>query len=1033
MSVRFPRRGLLVLTVGLLGVLLAMPTSLSAWAEGARTPAPASAAAAAGLTSVSARDATVEVAGTVDTGGAPVRIYALGTAADPASYVDAEPAATATAGADGAFAASLPRADDAGHDRLYDQFVAVVGEGDAARIVGEPRHVDGLDFTPQRNFAYPEAASKKGLQVEMTDDAEELGVQHAGINVAFNQLMRIDAGDDPAQVVPFESNGRTFYFDADAVAQLDGQIKPLSDNGSLVNLILILYQDADPESAWPVLHHPDADLASGTVFAFNTKTAEGIAYFTAAMEFLADRYTRDDEKYGRAVGYIVGNEVDAQWVWANSGDMELDEFLTYYARSVRIAWQATRKYWDGARTYISLTHCWTTVCGENPDPAAPTRFYPGKDVIDKLNALTKRTGDVGWHIAHHPYPENLGNPAFWNDETALPGFDTPRITFKNIEVLPEYLAQDDLGYGGESRRIILSEQGCNTPGDSEEAERLQAACYAYAYYKVRFLDSIDAFILHRHVDHQQEGGLRLGLWTWDDDRTEDALPGRHKKSYDVFRSIDTSRSLEVTDFAKPVIGIEDWADVIPGFDPDQLAERVEPSQVGTRIDAQPVHARVLADFETGGGGGGSDGGGDGTDGWRISDNASAVETVTGGYRGDRALRVRFDSAALLPAWSRDAKTWKGADVVLPEPVDARTTPHLNLAVRVPEPAPGDFDPGNVFYAKVQVYAADGQVAYGLARLDPARGWNTLSLDLSGWQARSALRRIKVWVRGTTNDDWRGSFDVDHVTLSRGVVPVSGLRNVDASAVLSDRRGVGSTLAVTVTSNDVRPLGGRVELRPCAGVAVSPRSLDVTGIRTGQSRAYDTVVTAFEPTDPDHPAICARYHGATLPVTFAVPPPVATPVYDFEDGAAGWVPGDNVTALTPVERFANGPQTPHGGGWALEATTAVGPASAPKTILVEPETPLDLSEASAVRAWVDSYGGAPGATGYEATLTLVSGEQRLTSTTTDFQPDRWNALTLDVADWPHRSELTGIEVSFRAVGTDTSWGARFQLDDVEYLD
>ncbi|HEY8455866.1 MAG TPA: DUF5722 domain-containing protein [Actinopolymorphaceae bacterium] len=747
----------LALTVSSVPLALVLVTGHA----GAQTTAP-------GITSVSAGDDTIVVTGRVEPGATDVAIYALGAEADPESYADAAPTVTATPDTDGAFVASIPRLDAEGWDRLYDQYVAVVGSGDTAELVGGPRFVDQLAFTPERDFDYPTALSKKGLQVEMTDDAEELGVQHAGINVPFNSLMRIGPGDDPAQVIPFESNGRTYYFDRNAVTQLDAQIKPLSDNGVLVNLILILYRDGNPQSAWPVLHHPDANLDAGIVFAFNTKTAEGVAYFTAAMEFLADRYTRADQKYGRAVGYIVGNEVDAQWVWANSGDMVLEDFLGYYAKAVRIAWLATQKYWNGARTYISLTHCWTTVCGANPDPANPTRFYPGKDVIDQLNALTKRTGDVGWNVAHHPYPEDLRNPAFWNDQTATPGFDTPRITFKNIEVLPAYLDQPDLHYGGASRRIILSEQGCNTPDASEEAERLQAACYAYAYYKIRFLDSIDAFILHRHVDHQQEGGLRLGLWTWDDERPESAMPGRHKVSYDVFEGIDTSRSLDVTEFAKPIIGIDDWADVIEGFDPSALAQRTPPRELATQVGPRPVRERIVSDFEKG------------TDGWRPADNAYAVEQAQGGVTGKRSLRVRFDSPAQLPAWSRIAKTWKGTDVVFDEPQDARRMRWLNLAVRVPEPASGELQPDNLFYARVNVYAEDGDVVYGLARLDPFRGWNRLSVDLSDWQSRSAIARVKVWVRGTTNDDWNGTFDLDHVSLSRQIAPPPGPHSLDAS-------------------------------------------------------------------------------------------------------------------------------------------------------------------------------------------------------------------------------------------------------------
>ena len=49
-------------------------------------------------------------------------------------------------------------------------------------------------------------------------------------------------------------------------------------------------------------------------------------------------------------------------------------------------------------------------------------------------------------IAHHPYPENLFECRFWRDKTATLKPDTPRITFKNIELLPQILKQPELLY-----------------------------------------------------------------------------------------------------------------------------------------------------------------------------------------------------------------------------------------------------------------------------------------------------------------------------------------------------------------------------------------------------------------------------------------------------------------------------------------------------------------------------------------------------------------------------------------------------------
>ena len=49
-------------------------------------------------------------------------------------------------------------------------------------------------------------------------------------------------------------------------------------------------------------------------------------------------------------------------------------------------------------------------------------------------------------------------------------------------------------------------------------------------------------------------------------REDQILPTRMKKSYDVYRYIDKgSKTLEVTAFAKEILGIDHWYDVIPEF------------------------------------------------------------------------------------------------------------------------------------------------------------------------------------------------------------------------------------------------------------------------------------------------------------------------------------------------------------------------------------------------------------------------------------------------------------------------------------
>jgi hypothetical protein len=106
-----------------------------------------------------------------------------------------------------------------------------------------------------------------------------------------------------------------------------------------------------------------------------------------------------------------------------------------------------------------------------------------------------------------------------------------------------------------------------------------------------------------------------------------------------------------------------------------------------------------------------------------------------------------------------------------------------------------------------------------------------------------------------------------------------------------------------------------------------------------------------------------------------------------------------------------------------------PASALRTVHVDPTQPLDLSQATSFIAAIDSYGGAPGATGYEAVVTLTgAGGQTMTKNVT-ISNDAWNQLGVDIGGWAPRSAISRIEIGFHALGSDTSWTPRFQIDSV----
>ncbi len=386
-----------------------------------------------------------------------------------------------------------------------------------------------------RTFPYPVVETKKGLQVVDYKDARALGVRHSAINVNEGDFLM--PAYEEGNTIEFEHDGRTFYFRKSHVEKMDETFVGLTDLGCVITFILLNSPrwrcDIDP-AFWEVIKHPaytgKAEDGTGLISAFNLVTDEGLMYYRAFIAFLTDRYTRENKQFGRVVGMIVGNEVDAGYIWCNSGEMCMKLYMSEYTTAMRVAWQTAADIYAHMRVYISLDHFWS----EEMDAEQPLRYYKSKEMLEFLSELCAAEGDFPWNIAHHPYPEDLNFPDFWNDKTATPDDDAPIITFKNLEVLARFMYRSDMLYRGERRRIILSEQGFNSHW-TPESEVLQACAYGRAYRKVMEIPEIDSFILHSHHDNAFEFGLNLGLWRRKKEGHGMEAP---KPMYYVFKAID---------------------------------------------------------------------------------------------------------------------------------------------------------------------------------------------------------------------------------------------------------------------------------------------------------------------------------------------------------------------------------------------------------------------------------------------------------------------------------------------------------------
>lgn len=440
----------------------------------------------------------------------------------------------------------VPRYGRGGADRRFNAFIPAVGE--AAPRWEDARFVTDLSRIGAAEFPLPNPDGIKGLSCPVDlSDAQAVGAVHLNHNIDIAALFARDGEDH----LVHEHGGRSYRLSKSAVAYHDEYIGSYTRTGARVTAVLLNHLGNVPE-AMPELIHPatNVDEAPMDLGGFNIATEEGFNAYAAAIDFLAERYSRQDARHGLVANYIVGNEVTSHWIWNNLGRQSPDFVLDEYERALRVTDLVVRSHHRNARVFLSSDNAWAT-----RGAGDKTQAMTGIQLIGGVNERAKAHGDYPWGVAYHPYPSNLRDPRFWDDPLARRAMDTPRVTPFNIEVLSVYLRRPELRHEDKTRTVLFSEQGFNRP-DEPDGENLQAAAYALAFWRMRQMPELEAFHLHRHVDHLREGGLRLGLWSAD----ASAMPERpdkplHKvKIHEVFAAMGTDREPEAIAFAEEIIG-----------------------------------------------------------------------------------------------------------------------------------------------------------------------------------------------------------------------------------------------------------------------------------------------------------------------------------------------------------------------------------------------------------------------------------------------------------------------------------------------
>ena len=467
----------------------------------------------------------------------------------------------ASVSASGSFTASAAfPSSDGFQSVMMSKYALAIWNGSGYQIVSTARYLENPEITATMTKEYlgyytsDKISSKKGMQ-GTTAYTEDMAVQHVLLNVDLADMV---STTPRSGYVPYTYKGTTYYFqDMIALVQTMRYLNGWDNDNPYGNhrrsITLVLLMSWSDELSY--LIHPSARRkGAASYYALNMQEENARNTFEALFCYMGEKLGTEKS---RVSNWTLGNEVNSCKEWNYSGNMSLSECVANYAQAFQLLYQGVRRTSSTSRVFISLDHCWT----------ASVAGHSGKEFLDQFAAYMNQTApSMEWNVNYHPYSQPLTRTAFWSDNSNTTGSaGTKYISMKNIQVLTDYLGSLESQYGkaGGSIRVIIGELGYTAVQGNTSAETTQAAALGYGYYIAMFNSRIDAYIVRAYLDDSAEisSGLYLGVMSKNDVK---------KQSYDVYKYLDTERSLEYMNKYLSTIGISSWESVIGGFNAEAL-------------------------------------------------------------------------------------------------------------------------------------------------------------------------------------------------------------------------------------------------------------------------------------------------------------------------------------------------------------------------------------------------------------------------------------------------------------------------------
>ena len=425
---------------------------------------------------------------------------------------------------------------------LYEKFqLAVVQNGAVvpvcgARYISNPEALGSV--TAKKN------TGKKGLILDGAKigngntEVLTLGVQQGAYNINLEDVV----GGNGA--VPYDYNGKTYYFDSNYLSQYDHCVRTTTNQG--IGLTMVLLNPYSKGEEYMISPYARGGIGRSSYYLMNTSEDQGLETLEAVVSFLALRYNGKNG-FGQVDNWVIGNEVNAKNVWNYASDMDIATYARLYADSLRVCYIAIKSRISNAVVCSSFDNEWTSTSNGAQ--------YTARSLMEYMNAYIAVQGNFDWALAFHPYNYPMVWTSFWTPYNAKSAsmiqhnIDSPYISMENIEQLTDYMCLSHMrNTKGEVRPILLTEVGYS----STQGEEAQAAAIVYAYNRAATNRYISMIIFNRQTDFPLEvkSGLSVGLTRQD---------GSAKLAFAAFKEMNSQGANSYSGWAANYAGIVDWS------------------------------------------------------------------------------------------------------------------------------------------------------------------------------------------------------------------------------------------------------------------------------------------------------------------------------------------------------------------------------------------------------------------------------------------------------------------------------------------